>query len=292
MIAAATLLFALAGPPEQAALNDPPSSLAKAEALYASAEYEEALTLLSGSTERDSVQVEQYRALCLLALGRTTEAQQSLEKLVSRSPFYRVSAAQVSPRLVTLFHDVRQRLLPAAVKDAYASGKTMFEAKDYAGASRRFRDVLALLDDEDLAPRANELADLRTLADGFLKLAVAADVPPPPAPAPVAAKPVPVAPSIYSADDTQVVAPVDIDRRLPPWKPPFQGAAVATGRGILEIVIDERGAVESAVVRTSISRFYDSTLVEAARKWRFRPATLNGQPVKYRKLITVQLSGS
>jgi TonB family protein len=88
------------------------------------------------------------------------------------------------------------------------------------------------------------------------------------------------------------VAPVDIDRKLPAWKPPLAGTAASTGRGVLEIVINEQGAVESASVLTSISRFYDSTLLEAARRWRFRAATLNGEPVKYRKLLTIQLSGS
>ena len=34
---------------------------------------------------------------------------------------------------------------------------------------------------------------------------------------------------------------------------------------------------------------YDTLLVNAAREWKYRPATMNGTPVRFRKLIQVTL---
>jgi hypothetical protein len=35
---------------------------------------------------------------------------------------------------------------------------------------------------------------------------------------------------------------------------------------------------------------FDAELVTKGREWRYEPATLNGKPVKYRKLIQLNLS--
>jgi TonB family protein len=59
---------------------------------------------------------------------------------------------------------------------------------------------------------------------------------------------------------------------------------------MLEVVINERGAVESAVMRAPVHASYDETLLEAAKRWRFRPATVRGQAVKYRKSFEIVLS--
>ena len=76
----------------------PAGDLAAAKALYASGDYEEALNNLSAIKADDSVdEVEEYRLLCLLALGRTAEAQRSLERLVTRNPLFKMSEADVSP---------------------------------------------------------------------------------------------------------------------------------------------------------------------------------------------------
>jgi TonB family protein len=59
--------------------------------------------------------------------------------------------------------------------------------------------------------------------------------------------------------------------------------------GSLEIVINEEGLVESAIMRASVSPSYDKAVVQAARSWRYRPATINGAPVKFRKLIQIAI---
>src|ERR1043166_9014585 len=80
------------------------ADLAAAKALYASSAYEEALTRLPSTAEAGASadETNQYRALCALALGRTTEAQRALEELITRRPLFKMSEAEVSPKLVTM----------------------------------------------------------------------------------------------------------------------------------------------------------------------------------------------
>jgi outer membrane biosynthesis protein TonB len=58
----------------------------------------------------------------------------------------------------------------------------------------------------------------------------------------------------------------------------------------MEVVIDETGKVVLAAMRASTLPNYDRQAVAAAQSWRYRPATLNGTPVKFRKLIQVALT--
>jgi TonB family protein len=58
---------------------------------------------------------------------------------------------------------------------------------------------------------------------------------------------------------------------------------------MLEIVIDEQGRVISMAVRMSMHPIYDPLLLSAARDWRYKPATVNGTPVKFRKIIQITI---
>jgi outer membrane biosynthesis protein TonB len=40
-------------------------------------------------------------------------------------------------------------------------------------------------------------------------------------------------------------------------------------------------------MQTPVLSGYDNIVVEAARNWRYQPARLNGQPVKFRKSIRI-----
>jgi len=275
-------------------------NFAAAKVLYASGAYEEALSRLSTPNAGGSAEAEQYRALCLLALGRTAEAEQSLEELVVRAPFFKMSDAEVSPRLVTMFQSVRKRRLPGAAKDLYATAKTNFEQKLYATASSQLKNLLALLADEDLASEASALGDFKLVAEGLLRIAemelaasakAAADAAPPAAATPPPRDAAPPGPKIYSDTDKEVTAPVEIVRNVPAWNPPPSVAQFQEFRGVLRIVINELGRVESAAVVKSISSSYDPRLIEATRQWQFQPAMRNGVAVKYQKLIAVVLKG-
>jgi TonB family protein len=270
--------------------------LAAAKALYASAAYEEALSRLSTVHDtRTANEVDEYRALCLLALGRSDDAQRAIEALVTRSPLFRMSETDVSPRLVTMFHEVRRTMLPAAARTQFTAARNQFTAHDFQKAAAGFEQVLAMLDDADTAGDPAR-SDLRTLADGFLQLArselarAAAEQAAADAAAATASRAAAQAEQVYSEADHGVTPPRDISRLLPEWRPPNLVAAHQQFRGVIRLVIDQAGRVETAAIVDSISEDYDRALLAAAHDWRFDPARRNGQPVKYQKLLTIVLS--
>ena len=54
-------------------------------------------------------------------------------------------------------------------------------------------------------------------------------------------------------------------------------------------VIDELGRVVGLTIRNSIHPTYDAQILAAAKDWKYKPATLDGQPVKYRRLISINV---
>jgi hypothetical protein len=94
--------------------------------------------------------------------------------------------------------------------------------------------------------------------------------------------------TVYDASDTDVVAPVAVTQRLPPWRPPPTYAA-SEYKGLLQIVIDEEGNVTSASMRVPAHPLYDSDLMQQAKRWKFKPAIKQGKPVSYLKVIDVVL---
>jgi TonB family protein len=275
------------------------NSLAAARDLYASARYDEALAVLNGMRPADGAgldrkSVEQYRSLCLLALGRGTEAESAIAAVVTVDPLFIPAEADASPRVRTAFSDVRQRLLPQIASSHYTAAKAAFDRKEYASAERQFKALASLLDDPQMGGR---LSDLRVLVSGFLDLASAAVAPPPepkkeepvaPAPPSPSAQIVMSAPHIWTGDETGVTLPVIIRQNVPAV--PLAIASQTRDNGLLEIVIDEQGRVTMITVRSSMHGRYDQLLMAAAREWRYRPAMVNGVPVKFRKLIQVKVT--
>jgi tetratricopeptide (TPR) repeat protein len=272
-------------------------SIAAARDLYASAAYEDALAILnklpeSGRPLDETNAIEQYRALCLLALGRTAEAEHAIEIVVASEPSYR-PANDLSPRVRNAFSDVRKRVLPSIIQQRYMQAKAAFDRKDFAAAASGFTQVLESMNDPDAEAASNQppLSDLKMLAIGFKDLAVTAAAPPP-APAPLPAQPsvetpapAPKAPRVFSTNDADITPPVVIRQELPP----FPGQVVIPRQGMIEVVIDEAGFVESALMRITVSGAYDQLALAAAKNWRYRPATQNGVPVKYRKAVQVTI---
>ena len=273
--------------------------LAAARDLYASAAYEDALSVLNRlrSSDHPAAQaraIEQYRAFCLLALGRSADAELAIEAVVVAEPSYHPSNADVSPRVRSAFTDVRRRMLPGIIQQKYAQSKAAFDKKDFAAAADGFKQVLAALADPDVAVEAAQppLSDLRTLAGGFEELSAKAAAPPPPLPAAAPAPTVAAAPPprqapvrIYASEDAGVEPPVTMNQTLPMY--PGQVTMPRTGR--LEIVINESGMVESAAMTTSVSAAYDTLALNAVRTWRYKPATMNGVPIKFRKVVQIAI---
>jgi hypothetical protein len=71
--------------------------------------------------------------------------------------------------------------------------------------------------------------------------------------------------------------------------PPFPRDIVSRREGVLEVIISELGEVESAIMRTPINPRYDQIVLTAARTWKYEPATLNGKPVRFRKVIAIAM---
>ena len=269
-------------------------SLTAARDLYASAAYEDALAVLNRLRGTDhpadeARSIEQYRAFCLLALGRADEAERAIEAVVAAQPSYRPSESEVSPRLRAMFVEVRRRTLPTIIQDRYAQAKATFDRKDYAAAAQAFKQVIDMTADPDLGAAANQppLSDLRTLATGFHELSAKAAAPPPPPPAlaqPTSQLIVPAL-RVYSAEDVNVVPPIALRQVFPP----FPARLVPPGQGVVEVIVDETGIVESAVLRQPVNPQYDAIVIGAARTWLYKPASLDGSPVKYRKIIQVVL---
>jgi TonB family protein len=273
-------------------------TLAHAKDLYGLANYDEALVLLGrikSASVDEATEIAGYQVLCLLALGRTDEAQQAIEALVKANPLYRPSEAMASPRTRALFDDVRRGLLPGIVRESYDRAKAAFDRHESQLAVTEFDRVLALLNDPAVSESPG-MADLRRLAVGFRDLSLAAAAAAAAAPAPVPANgPDPVAPlppPVYSANDTKVVPPVSVSRRMPPWRPRTPLDARREHYGVVAVLVDEKGEVISAQLSKSVHPDYDAALLETARTWKFRPATKDGMPVRYSTGIEIRLRPS
>jgi hypothetical protein len=276
-----------------------PDPIGAARDLYASARYDEALAMLNdlhpadptgpaNTAERKSI--EQYRSLCLLALGRGPEAESAIAAVVTADPTYLPSENEASPRVRSAFSDVRKKLLPEIAAARYADAKALFDKKEFKLSIDKFKRVITLVDDPDMGGRGG---DLRTLATGFLDLAVAATAPPPeplkpatPPPPPPPAQPDPN--KVYTLGDKDIVAPTVLRQEMPRLTP--QMTMQAADHGVIEIVINDQGRVESAIIRQPVQPLYDSQLLSSARDWRYAPAMMNGVAVKYRKLIQINIS--
>ena len=293
---AATLLLASAALVVHA--DDDPLTTAKS--LYQSASYQDALAALSNlPTGANPDEADKYRALCFLGLNRAQDAEHALEQLVTRRPLYKLDPFD-SPKLVATFRDVRTKVLPSVARTLYGTAKASFDANKWGAASAQFNDLLALLSQPEVADQP-ALADLKLLADGFAKLssqqlkAQQSEAPRPIIERPrveQSAEPKPAvnAQRVFGVDDMDVVGPVTVSQVMPNWSP--LPTDPRTFSGVIEIVIDERGAVVSAGILQSVSPSYDRSLLAAARRWQYRPALMNGQPVKYRKVVGVVLRPS
>ena len=103
----ASLVVSLAVPAYAQLRDGRENPLTAARDLYASARYDEALAVLNGlpadNAVADRKSVEQYRSLCLLALGRGTEAESAIAAVVTADPLFMPGDADASPRVRAAF---------------------------------------------------------------------------------------------------------------------------------------------------------------------------------------------
>jgi TonB family protein len=323
--------------------------LERAQALYASARFADALAVLSKvrpSTRAETVAAAKTRALCLIALGRAEEAEGAFETLVEADPTARLTEEEVAPRVRALFIEVRRRMLPSLVKERFAAAKVLYTGGKQTEAAMAFKEIRLLLGDADLAKTSDaDVSDMRVLVDGFLALTAVADntpasasaraVAPDAAPAaPPGAARETAAPDLVLAasepatngdttdkrpekpDDDEsgaagtaekerasdaaasaprkaaratappaIVPPMVISQSVPPPRGITFGRQPATLT--LEVLIDEQGRVERAAVTEPLHPIYDALVLDAAEDWQYKPATRDGQPVKFLKTIEI-----
>ncbi len=274
-------------------------------------------------TADDLVTIERHRLLCLVALGRTAAAQDVVAGLLDARPEFVLTAGEASPRVRAVFDTARARVLPDLARRRYADAKRAFDAGDFAAAHDEFSRVTALLANPAVASAASA-ADLQTLATGFLQLSAAslertravrdpatvqaatqvvelsstrplaapslavpvvAEAPPPPEVESPRFTPLGI--FTYDWRDTDVAPPVPLAQPLAGWWGTMGEPAEGTPLGSIEVQINESGVVTDARIYQSVNRVYDHVLVESAKQWRFRPATKDGRPVKYRRVSAV-----
>jgi hypothetical protein len=252
------------------------------KALYASAAYEDALSMIGRlQAANHRPEYEQYRVFCLVALGRTVEAEQAIAAVVAEDPTFVPDPAEASPRIRDLFVRTRRALVPDIAQRLYQDARASFDRKDIAAASGQFASVVQLIDSTAIAPDDEPmLSELRLLAAGFLDLTRAAAR----ADAPAAVEPAAPKPKA----PVQVTAPVPLKQALPAWTPP-DPASRREFRGAVRVFISESGAVTGAELTPGVHPLYDRVLLQTARSWQYQPALRNGVPVPSEKIIEVVL---
>jgi Gram-negative bacterial TonB protein C-terminal len=295
------------------ALASEDQQLEEIKRLYFAAKYEDTLAALTRAFPSGSLEGDEYIVLCYLGLGRAAEAEQVLERLVLKNPLVPLDMTGRSPKFAAAYQPVRQRLAAVVAETMYGLARASFKSGQLAVAAAQFKELAALLVTVDAKDqRAN---DLRLLADGFARLseprmAVVEPAPPRPlqeltiddmvvmnvvadAPMLPPAEPKPFSPwrpQTFSASDPDVKPPVVVAQALPAWNPP-RAYAYATLKGSVELLIGEDGLVISVKTVGHSHPLYDQMLLEAAKEWEYQPATKDGRPVKYRKVVEVTLRG-
>jgi len=278
------LFVALVLPAGQSSGQD---SLQAAKDLYASASYEDALAILTRLERSDApVEVQQYRAFCLIALGRLNEAEQVIEWVVSANPKYAPGDMDAPPRIQAIFSRTRHQLLPDIARLKYTEAKQALDRKDRHAAMAGFGSVVELIDAADAETRRS-LDELRFLAAGFLDLTKAMTAPEAPQPTEAAEPPAEQAPVV--APPINVTPPVAIRQMMPPWIPSDAPSRQAVFTGAIRVRISATGRVEGAEMVRPVHPAYDRLLLEAAMNWEYQPARRDGVRITSEQVVEVQL---
>jgi protein TonB len=110
--------------------------------------------------------------------------------------------------------------------------------------------------------------------------------PPPPPPPPPTPEPKAEGPLRVGGD---VKAPVAINRANPDYTETARKARI-NGVVIVEAIVNKQGEVEQVKVLKGLPLGLSEEAVEAVKKWRFHPGTLNGEPVEVIFNLTVNFT--
>jgi TonB family protein len=303
-------------------------ALEDAKSQYASAAYEDALATLdraSGGMPAARVEIEQYRAFCLIALGRTADAERAIAALVQANPTYVPSESVASPKVLGLVTEMRRKELPGVARRLLDDGRAAFDQKAFDRAQTSFDLLLQVLADPIMKARP-DTDDMRVLAQGFTTLAAAVSSPASvatsgtanpaatPGSAPVngdgngngvsgngigtgiTAGPADTgvvdgaAPAAPASGQLETTTQAEvINQQVPVWVPPTAIVGQREYAGLLRVTIGVDGRVRAVTLERSTYPSYDALLVRAAKDWTYKPAMRNGRPVESEKTIAFQL---
>jgi hypothetical protein len=89
---------------------------------------------------------------------------------------------------------------------------------------------------------------------------------------------------IYTREDWDVKPPRSVYPKLPADS---ERGLQTKGRTVLELIVATNGLVERVALRSAPQDIHEFMLVSAAKAWQFEPATLGGQPVRFRHLVAL-----
>ncbi len=247
--------------------------LTEALRLYDDAMYTRALEVLDAiALEQPTADVHQYRALCLIALGRPDAAERAMSDIVAADPLFVLDGEAASPR-VAQFAAVR-RLLPPIIRRGFAEATARYREGATARAREQFDQVLKLLDDAALQ-NDQALSDLALVATAFVEL-TRAQTPPPPSRSDLA-----------SDRGRPAAAPLDGSRRRtssrrhrplanPPCRAPPAPMRVTASEPVAYRAGRRRGAAAAEVDAARSSR--RATQATRARlPWKWTPAAASSR---------------
>jgi hypothetical protein len=228
------------------------SGLAAARTFYDDAQYARAIAVLDGLPAAEvTAEAHQYRALCLIALGRSDDAERAMASAVAADPHFRPDSGTVSPRVVSMFAATRRRLLPATIRQGFAAATALHRDGARALAVEQFTDLLRLLEDPALKDDPS-LADLAVVADAFIELyrARGPEQGPPASAAPVRAALATPTPSGAPTVGGEGDSPIDLVRSIAETGSAAASSAAASG-GAASGGTASSGAGSSSAAETS-----------------------------------------
>lgn len=86
---------------------------------------------------------------------------------------------------------------------------------------------------------------------------------------------------VYSTADAGIEPPSMVYPQLPP--PVYSGKGAINS---MEVIVSETGAVERVRLVSTPQRMTDMMLLSGAKTWKFTPASLDGEPVRYRMVVS------
>jgi len=217
----------------------------------------------------DSPDTAARQGATLLASGRADDAQRVFDSIVLANPSYQLDAARSTPEAVAALEASRRDILPALARRDYMNARAALDAGDVDRAlseGSRIETMLAHYDDDAAFPGLRSAVQQLLARASVLKAREDERV--------------------YSEADEGVTPPAPLSRQLPATLP-FGITSSTVGR--LEMLISRDGEVETVKLHTPLNRYHERMIVSAAKAWRYRPASKDGKPVRFRLVTSINL---